>query len=114
MREFTLLFRGGDQSASPETMERRMQKWGAWINELRAGGYVKELGRPLEEGGKVVRAQAKTITDGPYAETKDIVGGFLIVQTDDLAQAAELARGCPILEIGGLVEVRPVMELSLP
>ncbi|MDQ6931835.1 MAG: YciI family protein [Candidatus Eremiobacteraeota bacterium] len=113
MSEFTYLFRGGEQSRSPEQMEQHMQKWGVWINDLRAKGYVKELGRPLEPGGKVVRGQAKTITDGPYAETKDIVGGFLIVQTEDLGQAVELSRGCPILERGGMVEVRPVMELSL-
>ncbi len=114
MSEFTYLFRGAEQSGSPEQEQQHMQKWGTWINDLRAKGYVKELGRPLERSGKVVRGRAKTITDGPYAESKDIVGGFLIVQTADLAQAVELSLGCPIFERGGMVEVRPVMEMSLP
>ena len=114
MSEFTYLFRGGDESGSPAQAQAQMQKWGAWINELRAQGKVKELGRPLERTGKVVRGPAKSVTDGPYAETKDIVGGFLIVNADDLAQAVELSYGCPILQTGGIVEVRPVMEMSLP
>ncbi len=114
MSEFTYLFRGGDESGSPEQMQARMQKWGAWINELRAQGKIKELGRPLEPTGKVVRGTAKTVTDGPYAETKDIVGGFLIVEATDLAQAVEFSYGCPALEVGGMVEVRPVMEMTLP
>jgi hypothetical protein len=51
------------------------------------------------------------ITDGPFAEAKDVIGGFTLIKADDVAQAAELAKGCPILERGGDVEVRPVMSM---
>ena len=63
----------------------------------------------LDAKGKVVRK--KGVTDGPYAETKDIVLGFIIVEARDLAEAAELARGCPMVVGDGVVEVRPVDPL---
>jgi hypothetical protein len=53
----------------------------------------------------------KTVTDGPFAEAKDLVGGYTLVSTKDLAHAAELAKGCPIFEFGGSVEVRPIMKM---
>ena len=55
----------------------------------------------------------KTVNDGPYAETKDVIGGFSIIEARDLEQAAKIASGCPILELGGRVEVRPVMQLGV-
>jgi hypothetical protein len=55
--------------------------------------------------------QKKTVTDGPYAEAKDLVGGYTLVEAKDLAHAAELSMGCPIFERGGFVEVRPVMKM---
>ena len=70
--------------------------------------HLKDRGHPLEPAGKLVTS--KTVTDGPYAE-KDLVGGFSLVEARDLAQAAELSRGCPILERGGAVEVRPIMKM---
>ncbi len=114
MSEYALLFRGDGESGSPDEMQALMQKWGAWIKELQAQGAIRELGRPLERGGKVIRGAAKIVTDGPYAETKDIVGGFLIVHADSLDEAMKLANGCPGLDVGDMVEVRPVMEMNLP
>jgi len=70
-------------------------------------------GHPLEAGGKVVRGTQKSVTDGPYAEAKDIVGGYILVEARDLAQAVEISKGCPILEAGGSVEVRPVQILRM-
>ena len=88
-----------------------MQKWVAWLKGLEDKGHMKDRGQPLEPEGKVVKGDGKLITDGPYAESKDIIGGYTLVQAKDLSQAAELARGCPIFDRGGLVEVRPVMEM---
>ncbi|MBV9233537.1 MAG: transcription initiation protein [Candidatus Eremiobacteraeota bacterium] len=87
------------------------QKWVKWLTDLESRGHVKDKGQPLEPQGKVVRDGGKAVTDGPYAESKDLVGGYTLVEAKDLAQAAELAQGCPILERGGLVEVRPIMEM---
>jgi len=111
MSEFVYLYRGGERSNSPQQAEQVMQKWVAWMNELGEKGHLKDRGQPLELTGKVVRGKQGVITDGPYAESKDIVGGYTLVAAKDLAQAAELSKGCPIFESGGIVEVRPVMEM---
>jgi hypothetical protein len=57
--------------------------------------------------------RGKTVTDGPFAEAKDLVGGYTLVEAKDIAHAAELAQGCPILERGGVVEVRAVMQMNM-
>ena len=111
MGDYLYLYRGGDNARSPENMEQRMQKWVKWLGDLGAKGHIKDQGQPLEEGGKVVSGGGKTVTDGPYAEAKDLVGGFTLVQAKDIDQAAELSKGCPILEIGGAVEIRPIMQM---
>ena len=61
----------------------------------------------------VVKGSQKVVTDGPYAEAKDVVGGYSLIEAKDLAQAVEISKGCPILEVGGSVEVRPVMQMSM-
>jgi len=83
------------------------------MKDLTAGGNLKDPGQPLELEGKVVKGKAGTVTDGPFAEAKDLVGGFSVVVADDLAHAAKLAGGCPILDVDGSVEVRPVMQMDM-
>jgi hypothetical protein len=111
MSEFVFLYRGGERANSPAEGEKVMQKWVAWMTELGQNGHMKDRGQPLEETGKVVRGKQKVVTDGPYTESKDLVGGYTLIEAKDLAQAAELSKGCPIFETGGLVEIRPVMEM---
>ena len=120
MNEFVLLFRinEADQRAAmgtPEQAQRSMELWLAWIRELEAGGHLKSRGEPLERGGKVVRGpRAKAmITDGPYAETKDVVAGFLVIRARDEDEAVEIALRCPIVTGDGVVEVRPVMAAPM-
>ena len=114
MSEFTYLYRGrGDSIGSPEQRQQHLMKWRAWFQELGASGHLKELGHPLEGGGAVVRGSQKLVTDGPYAEAKDLIGGFSIIEARDLAEASELAKGCPILEVGGAVEVRPIQIMHM-
>jgi hypothetical protein len=111
MSEFLYLYRGGERPNSPDAAQKVMQKWVEWMKDLGARGHLKDGGHPLEPGaGKVVRA-GKGVTDGPFAEAKDVVGGYTLVEAKDLAQAAELAQGCPILERGGIVEVRAIMKM---
>ena len=117
MSQFLYLYRmadGARQEAmgTPERAQQSMQRWMAWMRDLEANGHLKDRGQPLERTGKVVRGQQKTVTDGPYTEAKDLVGGFTLVEARDIEQAVELSRGCPILEGGGSVEVRPVMKMD--
>ena len=113
MSEFTYLFRGRDTSASPEQAQRTIEKWVAWMKDLGAKGHIKDSGHPLEASGRVIRGKQQTVTDGPYAEAKDVVGGYMLIEAPDLAQAVEISKGCPILDGGGSVEVRPVQILNM-
>ena len=113
MSEFTYLFRGRAASASPEQAQKTMEKWFAWFKDLGAQGHIKDPGHPLEPTGKVVKGTQKIVNDGPYAESKDVVGGYIIVEAKDLDHAVELSKGCPIFEVGGSVEVRPIQKLTM-
>jgi hypothetical protein len=118
MSQFIYLYRMGetaqrDAMGTPERAQQNMQRWMEWMRQLDAQGHLKDRGQPLDRAGKVVRGQQKTVTDGPYAEAKDLVGGFTIVEAKDIDQAAQLAGGCPILDGGGSVEIRPVMKMEL-
>ncbi len=113
MSEYIFLYRGGEAGRSPEKMQQTMQKWVAWLKGLAEKGHVKDQGQPLEHTGKLVKGKQKTVTDGPFAEAKDIVGGYTLIEARDLEQAVELSKGCPILDVEGAVEVRPVMKMSM-
>ena len=111
MANFLYIFRGGNMARlSPQEMQQSMQKWGAWIQALSKTGNFKG-GDPLEDGGKVLRGKKKVVTDGPYAEAKDLVGGYLLVSAASLDEATELARDCPGFENDGTVEVRPIRAM---
>jgi hypothetical protein len=110
MAQFAFLYRGGDPMPdSPAEMQKRMQRWLHWFEDLTTKGYIKDRGFPLGRTGAVVGGGGRAITDGPYPE-KDLVLGVTIVDAPDLAHAGELARGCPVFEQGGCVEVRPILS----
>ena len=117
MSEFLYLYRRtGNAMAtlSPERSQQMMQKWMSWLKDLAEKGHIKDQGQPLERAGKLVTGKQKTVTDGPFAEAKDVIGGYTLVLARDLDQAAELSKGCPVFELdGGAVEVRPIMKMSL-
>lgn len=113
MAEFLYLYRGGQRDWAPEDSQQIMQKWMNWFKQLGESGNLKDGGQPLESEGKVVKSKSGPITDGPFTEAKDLVGGYSLIEAGSLAQAAELAKGCPILERDGIVEVRPIMKLDM-
>jgi len=111
MSEYVFLYRGAERPTSPQEMQQVMQKWMSWMQNLSDQGHIKDRGQPLEATGKVVKGRQKTVTDGPFAEAKDLVGGYTLIEAKDLNEAAELSKGCPIFERNGFVEVRPVMKM---
>ena len=115
MRKFMYVFRGGDLSVgepSPEQMQAHMAKWTEWMGSLAANGKLIG-GEPLFNEGKTVSGVGGSmVTDGPFAEGKELVGGYLILNTEDLDEATELSKGCPILDVGGTVEVREIRDMS--
>jgi hypothetical protein len=112
MNEYLFLYRPAEgPELTPEQMAAVMPSWLAWMKELERGGHIKSAGNPLRREGRRVTGGARTVTDGPFAETKDLINGYTLILADDLNQAADLAKGCPMLEGGGSVEVRPVMRM---
>ena len=118
MKEFMYIFRGSVQNEqafiqlSPEQMQAEMQKWNVWMGDLAQKGKLIS-GQPLLPQGKVLKGVSKKVTDGPFTEGKDIVGGYLLVKANDLQEAIELSKACPTLEgADGTVEVREIMPLG--
>jgi hypothetical protein len=114
MANFLFVYRGSaaGENLSPEQMQQMMQKWQTWIGEGLKKGWMVDSGDALTPEGRVVTAK-KVVTDGPFVESKEIVGGFSIIQADSIDAAAELAKGCPGLLYGGSVEVRTLAGFSM-
>ena len=103
-----LLQPGTGPAPSPSEMQEIMARFGVWMGELYAKRIVVST-NGLEPTGKIVREPGGTvITDGPYAEAKEIVGGYILINAASLDEAVQIARGCPGLHYGLAVEVRPV------
>ena len=108
--EYMLLFRGTDwhKSLSPEEIQRVVNQMKAWFDRLTAEGKAK-AGKPLFHEGKIVsQKRGRMLTDGPFAESKEAIGGFFLLEVGNLDEAAEIAKDFPCLEYGATVEVRPV------
>ena len=98
------------ESLSPEQRQQLMQQWNAWYDNLAREGKV-EHGHPLEPGGRVVAGRrGERVTDGPFAEATEAIGGYFFLLVKDLDEATQIAQQCPSLPYGMKVEVRPVAE----
>lgn len=110
MKEFLFIYRSDVNSQpqrSPEEMQNETKKWIDWIGGIAAQNKLADRGNRLQSDGKVLKS-ATMITDGPYAETKESIGGYSIIKADTLEEACEMAKGCPGLASGGSVEVREI------
>lgn len=112
MEKFMLIFQGGmdPSSATPEVAQKQMGKWMAWIDRLnKEGRYV--AGEPLAPGGKLVSGKNRTVSDGPYTEGKEVVGGFFLINAENFDDAVKISQDCPSFEYGGSVQVRQVAKM---
>jgi hypothetical protein len=110
MKEFVMLFRNAPTGANrptPEIMQEFAKKWDNWLGGIAAQGKFIS-GSRLSHEGKILKPD-NVVTDGPYAEVKEILGGFISIKAESLEDAFAMASGCPILLLGGYVEVRPVI-----
>lgn len=113
MARFVIIARDNPETFShysPQEMQAILERYMAWGERLASRGHM-ELGEKLTDGVGRVLGPGQSPTDGPYAEAKEIVGGFWIVSARDLEEAESLASDCPHLEFGTL-EVRPVEEMN--
>jgi hypothetical protein len=88
---------------SPEQVQAIMAEWGTWFRKV--GAAVVDGGDGLQPTGRMLRPGGK-VSDGPFIEAKDVVGGYSILQADNYDQAVEFAKSCPILANGGTIEIR--------
>lgn len=115
MEKFMLIFQGikSSQQPSAEQMQEIMGKWMAWIDKLaKAGQYVS--GEPLQANGKIVTGSNKTVTDAAFAEGKEIIGGYFIINAADYDEAVALCADYPDYDNGGTVIIRQVQKMDMP
>ncbi|MCR9063547.1 MAG: YciI family protein [Cytophagales bacterium] len=116
MKQYLLLFRGGDSNLaeqSPEEQQAHMQKWFAWMGGLAEKGQMVGA-EPLFTTGKTVTGKDKIVSDGPFAEGKEMVGGYLICNAQSYDEAVEISKDCPVLEFeDGSVEVREIQVIEM-
>ncbi len=114
MNEFLFIFRRDavtpEEQMSPEQMQGMMKHWQDWIGSIAAQNKLVSPGNRLSGEGKVLQSN-NVITNGPYVEIKEAIGGYIIVRADTLEEAAELSKGCPILMANGNVEIRPIVPM---
>ena len=106
-----LLFRGTEweKDLTAEQIQKVVSQWAAWFERLSREGRVKS-GHPLKNEGRIVSGKSRTVSDGPFAESKEAIGGYFYLQVADLDEAIEIAKECPGLDYGLRVEVRPVAD----
>ena len=113
MAKFMFLHRGECESSiakSPEEMQQVMQAMGAWMEDGTKAGWLLDPGDGLLPENRLVHGD-KTVTDGPFCESKELVGGYCMVEAEDLAAAVELAKAMPLN--GGAIEVRQMAGHSM-
>ena len=106
---YLIIFRGTDwyQGLSPEQMQQVADNWMAWFNRLKDEGKCAG-GNPLEREGKIVSGKNKVVSDGPFAESKETIGGYFLLTVPSMDEAVTIAQQCPGLPYGIRVEVRPI------
>lgn len=112
MKEFALIFRQPSfdySDFSEEELAALQKKWADWASALATEGRLTDNGLRLDPSGKVLKPGG-LVTDGPFVEVREILGSFVVVRAESLDHAITLAHGCPVLDRGGSVEVRPLFN----
>jgi hypothetical protein len=113
MKDFLFVYRSDSSkmpARSPEEMQAVTKRWMDWIGGIAAQNKLVDRGNRLEPAGKVVKP-GNVITDGPYTEIKETLGGYSLIKANSIDEAVEIAKGCPALSFGGNVEVREISVL---
>ena len=115
MNEFTLIFRNDqnpDVKFSPEQMQGVMKQWQDWMGSIAAQNKLASPGNRLGFDAQVLKPN-DVITDGPFVEMKEMISGYIVVKAADINEAADIAKGCPILKMNGSVEVRGIIPMRM-
>jgi hypothetical protein len=109
---YLLLFRGTNwhRELPTEEVGKIMSEWNQWFDRLSQEGKIIAAS-PLENEGKIVSGKSGSVADGPFAESKEAIGGFFLLNVPGMGEALEIAKQCPALPQGLTVEVRPVAPI---
>ncbi len=110
MKEFLFLYRtnyANMQHATKEQADAMMKKWMDWLGNIAAQNKLTSKGERLHNSGKIVKAN-NVVTNGPFTDIKESIGGYSIIKADSYDEAVEFAKGCPVLNTNGNVEVREI------
>lgn len=114
MNDFLLIFRRDTRTPqtqlSPEQIQAMMKPWQDWIGGLAAQNKLVTAGSRLMHEGKVIKPN-KVVTNGPFVELAESIGGYTIVKASSLDEATELSKDCPILAVDGSVEIRQIIPM---
>ena len=115
MKEYLLVYRADYETypnirRSPEEMQAITQKWMNWAAGIAAQGKLADRGNSLVSDGRVLKSNG-SFSDGPYTEIKESIMGYSLVKASSIEEATELANGCPILLVGGSVEIREIRAI---
>lgn len=111
MKDFMMIFMGPDYQdlgLSPDQMQERMGKWFSWHEKMSAQGIVKH-GDALHATGKHLNGKNKLVSDGPFVEGKELIGGYYVISAENMDAAVEVAKDFPDFDLEGTVEIREVM-----
>jgi len=114
MKEFAMVYRSEPMGEIKLTAEGNMEvskEWENWMGSAAAQNKLVSPGLRLGNEGRVVKP-GNVVTNGPYAEIKEIIGGLSVFRADSIEEATERAKSCPILNVGGNVEVREIIQMN--
>ncbi len=115
MAKFMCLLYGNPadwMNISPEEAQKALQKYIAWGNKLRTQKIHIASHKLADDAGKVMRGKQPRVTDGPYSETKEVLGGYYLIEAANYNEAVDRCRDCPQLEYGGTIEIRQVDPMT--
>ena len=114
MKDFMVIFLGadyGEMGLSPEQIQERMGKWFAWGDKMRKSDVLIG-GEALHAGGKRITGKDRIVTDGPFVESKELIGGYYTVKADNFEEVQKIAEDFPDYDLGGAVEIREVVNFG--
>jgi hypothetical protein len=114
MNQYLLLLHetpGDYSSLSPAQMQEEVARYGAWAGEMAQRGLLVSGEKLTDDGGRHLRA-GPLASDGPYAEAKDVIGGFFMIKAASDAEAETLAASCPHLRSRNWIEIRRIDKVQ--
>jgi len=111
MSDFMLMFKGtnyADMGLSKEELQQKIGKWWAWQTKLQERGIFKG-GSALQSNTRAIKGSDRLVTDQSSAELKEVIGGYFLIEVEDLETATEIAQDYPDFDEGGIVEIRQLM-----